>query len=182
MSPLFFVVILSSILLFALWKNIFNSTANVSAPFVGTEPKIVKRMLDIAEFKKGDTLYDLGSGDGRLTWGGDGQTKFELDAVSDASIFQITQTGVGSYFNIDTSGATDHMVFGNAGVPLNFLFAGGGEIRSTGPIRFTEQSGDPTNVANTGFVYTKDDSGDTELYWEDDDGNKRYRTEIKRNS
>lgn len=33
-----------------------------------------------------------------------------------------------------------------------------------------EQSSDPANVANTGFLYTKDDGGDTELYYKDDDG------------
>jgi cyclopropane fatty-acyl-phospholipid synthase-like methyltransferase len=49
-----------------LWRNYFNYSANVSAPFVGTEPKIVKRMLDIAKLNKNDLLYDLGSGDGRI--------------------------------------------------------------------------------------------------------------------
>ena len=66
MSPTFFVIVLCVILLIYLWRNIFNFSAHVSAPFVGTEPKIVKRMLDIADLKKNDVLYDLGSGDGRL--------------------------------------------------------------------------------------------------------------------
>lgn len=33
-----------------------------------------------------------------------------------------------------------------------------------------EQSSDPANVANTGYIYTKDDGGDTELYYIDDGG------------
>jgi SAM-dependent methyltransferase len=36
------------------------------APFVPTPPEVVDRMLDLAEIKNGDLLYDLGSGDGRI--------------------------------------------------------------------------------------------------------------------
>jgi hypothetical protein len=35
-------------------------------PFVPTPQDIVERMLEMAEIKKGDVLYDLGSGDGRI--------------------------------------------------------------------------------------------------------------------
>jgi cyclopropane fatty-acyl-phospholipid synthase-like methyltransferase len=35
-------------------------------PFVPTPIEVVDRMLDLAEVKKGDLLYDLGSGDGRI--------------------------------------------------------------------------------------------------------------------
>ncbi len=62
----FFILLLIAILFFTLWKYFFNFSTHISAPFVGTEPKIVKRMLDIADLKKGDLLYDLGSGDGRV--------------------------------------------------------------------------------------------------------------------
>jgi Na+-transporting methylmalonyl-CoA/oxaloacetate decarboxylase gamma subunit len=54
------------VILIFFWQYISNFSSRFSAPFVGTEPKIVKRMLDIAELKKGDVLYDLGSGDGRI--------------------------------------------------------------------------------------------------------------------
>jgi SAM-dependent methyltransferase len=37
-----------------------------SVPFVVTPPEIVERMLRMAEVGKGDTLIDLGSGDGRI--------------------------------------------------------------------------------------------------------------------
>jgi hypothetical protein len=35
-------------------------------PFVPTDEKIVTEMLKVANVKKGDVLYDLGSGDGRI--------------------------------------------------------------------------------------------------------------------
>jgi len=35
-------------------------------PFVPTPQDIVERMLELAEVKKGDVVYDLGSGDGRI--------------------------------------------------------------------------------------------------------------------
>lgn len=36
------------------------------APYVGTPQEIVERMLDMAEVRKDDVVYDLGSGDGRI--------------------------------------------------------------------------------------------------------------------
>jgi cyclopropane fatty-acyl-phospholipid synthase-like methyltransferase len=35
-------------------------------PFVPTPIEVVDRMLELAEVKKGDVVYDLGSGDGRI--------------------------------------------------------------------------------------------------------------------
>ncbi len=35
-------------------------------PYVPTPQEIVDRMLDLAQVKKGDVVYDLGSGDGRI--------------------------------------------------------------------------------------------------------------------
>jgi SAM-dependent methyltransferase len=35
-------------------------------PFVPSPMPVVLRMLEVAEFKKGDVLYDMGSGDGRI--------------------------------------------------------------------------------------------------------------------
>jgi cyclopropane fatty-acyl-phospholipid synthase-like methyltransferase len=37
-----------------------------SIPFVPTPMAVVERMLELAEVKKNDILYDLGSGDGRI--------------------------------------------------------------------------------------------------------------------
>ena len=36
------------------------------APYVPTPEDVVERMLDLAEVKKGDVVYDLGCGDGRI--------------------------------------------------------------------------------------------------------------------
>jgi hypothetical protein len=36
------------------------------APFVPTPQEVVERMLALAQMKKGDVIYDLGSGDGRI--------------------------------------------------------------------------------------------------------------------
>ena len=35
-------------------------------PYVPTPQEIVDRMLEMAQVKKGDVVYDLGSGDGRI--------------------------------------------------------------------------------------------------------------------
>jgi cyclopropane fatty-acyl-phospholipid synthase-like methyltransferase len=35
-------------------------------PFVPTPPEVVDRMLEMAQVKSGDVVYDLGSGDGRI--------------------------------------------------------------------------------------------------------------------
>lgn len=40
--------------------------ASYLAPFAATPQEVVDRMLELAELKPGDILYDLGSGDGRI--------------------------------------------------------------------------------------------------------------------
>ncbi len=40
--------------------------ANSLAPYVASPQEIVDRMLQLADLKPGETLYDLGSGDGRI--------------------------------------------------------------------------------------------------------------------
>jgi cyclopropane fatty-acyl-phospholipid synthase-like methyltransferase len=40
--------------------------AQETIPFVPSPDHIVQRMLEMAEIKKGDILYDMGSGDGRI--------------------------------------------------------------------------------------------------------------------
>jgi len=39
---------------------------NGEVPYVPTPPEVVDRMLEIAQVKSGDVIYDLGSGDGRI--------------------------------------------------------------------------------------------------------------------
>jgi cyclopropane fatty-acyl-phospholipid synthase-like methyltransferase len=42
------------------------AVAQDTIPFVPSPPHVVERMLEVAEIKKGDVLYDMGSGDGRI--------------------------------------------------------------------------------------------------------------------
>lgn len=43
-------------------------------------------------------------------------------------------------------------------------------------VGLVEQAGNPATVANTGFIYTKDVAGATELFWEDHAGNVKQIT------
>ena len=40
--------------------------SNKLAPYVGTPVRVMDRMLELANIKPGDTIYDLGCGDGRI--------------------------------------------------------------------------------------------------------------------
>lgn len=60
---LFILIIIALIGLFLIW--IFWSSI-IGAGFQPTSKKLVKQMLDIAEVGPEDTVYDLGSGDGRI--------------------------------------------------------------------------------------------------------------------
>jgi SAM-dependent methyltransferase len=44
----------------------FQAQAQESIPFVPSPMVVVQRMLQLADVKKGDILYDMGSGDGRI--------------------------------------------------------------------------------------------------------------------
>jgi hypothetical protein len=48
--------------------TIFDSRADFreEIPFIPTPIGVVDQMLELAEVKKGDVVYDLGSGDGRI--------------------------------------------------------------------------------------------------------------------
>ena len=52
-----------------LWRPSERSTAPTipeEIPFVPTPIEVIDKMLELAEVKKGDVVYDLGSGDGRI--------------------------------------------------------------------------------------------------------------------
>jgi len=42
------------------------SLAQDNIPFVPSPMHVVQKMIEVAEIKKGDILYDMGSGDGRI--------------------------------------------------------------------------------------------------------------------
>jgi SAM-dependent methyltransferase len=68
-----FAVLVASGSAFAWWKfnhTVFDPTplprAWINAPFVTTPPEVVDAMLELAEVKETDLVYDLGCGDGRI--------------------------------------------------------------------------------------------------------------------
>lgn len=48
------------------WLPYLYASQKHGAPYVAMEPEVVERVMNIAEVKKGDVFYELGSGDGRL--------------------------------------------------------------------------------------------------------------------
>jgi hypothetical protein len=62
---------ISLLLACALWLLAVGTTQAAAdfpeeIPFVPTPPEVVDKMLELAGVKKGDVVYDLGSGDGRI--------------------------------------------------------------------------------------------------------------------
>ena len=52
--------------LFSLQFKLALAQEGKIVPYVPTPQEVVDRMLELAEVKKGDVVYDLGSGDGRI--------------------------------------------------------------------------------------------------------------------
>jgi predicted RNA methylase len=48
------------------WVPYVMRTTKKGAPFVPLEPEVVEEVMKLAQIKKDDVFYDLGSGDGRL--------------------------------------------------------------------------------------------------------------------
>lgn len=70
-------------------NRIFDS--RLMAPFVPTPELVVQRMLELAELKPTDTVYDLGSGDGRILF--TAAQMFDVSAVGiEISETLVTQT------------------------------------------------------------------------------------------
>ncbi len=59
-----------AVLVLVLWTGAASAQSRISpenlAPYVPSPEPIVERMLEAAELKPGETLYDLGCGDGRI--------------------------------------------------------------------------------------------------------------------
>lgn len=62
-----FLIIIAGVLVFMAWSQAFG------APWIPTPHKTIRIMLELARLKPGETLYDLGCGDGRIV----------IDAVKD---------------------------------------------------------------------------------------------------
>jgi len=66
MRGLIFAVALASL---SMWAPAFGQNsgyANKLAPYVASPTRVMDRMLELAAIKPGETLYDLGCGDGRI--------------------------------------------------------------------------------------------------------------------
>lgn len=57
---------LSRISLALLASTLLSAQTNSLAPFVSSPQNIVEKMLEMAKIRPGETLYDLGCGDGRV--------------------------------------------------------------------------------------------------------------------
>lgn len=58
--------ILTAISLAAVSAQTSARQAEINSPYVSTPPHIVQAMLELAHVTRGDTVYDLGCGDGRI--------------------------------------------------------------------------------------------------------------------
>jgi len=90
------------------------------APFVPTPQEVVDRMLEVAQVSKGDILYDLGSGDGRIVITaarryGVKAVGFEIDAalvkhsqraITEAGLEHLAEIREQDIRNVDLSPAT----------------------------------------------------------------------------
>jgi Methyltransferase domain len=68
---------------------------NWLAPYVPTPPEVIDAMLKLATVREGDTLYDLGSGDGRIIIRA--AEKFRANTVGiefDAELCNVTQLAI----------------------------------------------------------------------------------------
>jgi len=89
-------------------------------PYVPTPQEVVERMLDLAQVKKGDVVYDLGSGDGRIVVTaakkyGVKAIGFEIDPqrikeshenIKKAGVEQLVEIRLQDIRTVDLSGAT----------------------------------------------------------------------------
>jgi cyclopropane fatty-acyl-phospholipid synthase-like methyltransferase len=47
-------------------QDVSSGQIPINTPFVASEPRVVEAMLEMAGVRSGDTVYDLGCGDGRI--------------------------------------------------------------------------------------------------------------------
>ena len=66
MNQLGFYLLLLVLVIFFIILGSFAFGGILAAPWVPVRRRDIKRILDVAKIKKGDILYDLGCGDGRI--------------------------------------------------------------------------------------------------------------------
>ncbi|KKL70762.1 hypothetical protein LCGC14_2101640, partial [marine sediment metagenome] len=73
--------------------------------------------------------------------------------------------------SIGASRMRDHKKAISERAEIDHNWNGGADDGQHKKITFGAQIVDPANVANKGFLYTKDVAAKVELFWEDEDGN-----------
>ena len=120
-------------------RVLFARDAGYLAPYVPTPQEVVDRMLELAELRSGDFLYDLGSGDGRIVI--TAASKYGVKAVG----FEINPALVKESRDNITAAGLDHLVeirekdvrtvdFSPATVLTMYLYPGA-NLRLRGAIR-----------------------------------------------
>ncbi len=151
----------------------------------GTQAEIDAVVLAEGEFAFTTDTKRIYIGDGSTNVAVGGEGALDIDDMTDVTI---TSVGDGEILQYDSgTSAFINQTFTEASIPLltNVVLRDGTQaltanwdvgayvVTSDGLISLNirlDETTKPTNVANTGFLYTKDDGGDTELYYEDDDG------------
>lgn len=160
-----------------------STTNRFRSAYFGTDVEAGNDITAGNSFVVGNTSIDTDSLD-------NSNGAFTIDLVNAAAdgTLTLTNTGAGATgADIDFATAGSAIVRsgdGAAEIPVaNLLDSAAAETVTGGwtfdtanvtfdgiATAYTETT-DPTNAANTGFLYTKDDAGDTELFYQDDDGN-----------
>lgn len=151
----------------------------------GTQAEIAAIVLAEGEFAFTTDTKRIYIGDGSTNVAVGGEGALDIDDMTDIVITSIGDNEILQYDS--SSSAFINQTFTEAAIPTltNVVLRDGTQgltanwdvgayvVTSDGLISLNirlDETTKPTNVANTGFLYTKDDSGDTELYYEDDDG------------
>jgi hypothetical protein len=151
----------------------------------GTQAEIDAIVLAEGEFAFTTDTKRIYIGDGSTNVAVGGEGALDIDDMTDVVI---TSVGDGEVLVYDSGTSSFiNQTFTEASIPLltNVVLRDGTQaltaswdvgayvITTDGLISLNirlDETTKPSNVANTGFVYTKDDGGDTELYYEDDGG------------
>lgn len=144
----------------------FGGTTTTGASFVVGNTTLDNDSLDnTAGAFTVDVQAAAADGTLTLTNTGAGATGADIDFAVAGSAIQRTGDGLAEILvaNLLDSSA-------NETITGTYTFSAGPILDATAALQFTERATDPTNVADNGFVYTKDVGGITELFYQDDGG------------